>query len=235
MLIGININSCMDPYYETDSHIYLTLINCDGSEMIQLLKSYSWQVFFYDTDQKIIYKEHNEIVSIDLNTLQLETIFPPEAEEWDISNFETFPNLNKLIFWNWKDLYLLSLDTGNVENITNTDIIREEKVKLSPSEEYFAYIERESSYPDSIKWSIKYRNFDGSIDVFVKSQYSTTNNIFEYVDWIDDNTLIYISDDYSGERGIHTIQLDGSENHYLYEGILVWIILFQYCSSHPHS
>ncbi len=44
--------------------------------MIQLLKSYSWQVFFYDTDQKIIYKEHNEIVSIDLNTLQLETIFP---------------------------------------------------------------------------------------------------------------------------------------------------------------
>jgi len=223
MLIGININGCMDPYYETEGYSYLTLVNCDGSNKTQLSRVYTWNTFFYNNDQKLLYKKGaggvgDEIISIDLNTLQLETIFPPGTEEWDIDAFELFPSLNKVIFWAEYDLYSLSIDTGNVENITNTDLIREEKVNLSPSGEYFAYIEREGSYPDTIKWSIKYRNIEGSIDVFVKSQFSTNNNIFAYVDWINDNTIIYANRNIFGEPGIYKIQLDGSGDEYLYEG-----------------
>lgn len=221
-MIGLLIISC-EPVTETFFYQYLTLVNCDGTNKTQLSKVYTWNTFFYNNDQKLLYKKGvggvgDKIISIDLSTLQLDTIFPPETEEWDIDAFELFPSFNKVIFWAENDLYSLSIDTGNVENITNTDLLREEKVNLSPSEEYFSYIEQDFTYGDSIKWSIKYRNLDGSIDVFVKSQFSTNNNIFAYVDWIDDNTIIYINRNFFGEPGIYKIRLDGSEDNCLYEG-----------------
>ncbi len=221
LLTGIVLTSCGEGPYYVEAHEYLTLINCDGSDKIHLSEDTCGKVFFYDNDHKIIYARDNEIISFDLSELQSYIIFPPETEEWSIWYIEIFQDFDNILFCNdsnrW-DLYLYTIETENVENLTNTEEKREGNVKLSPSEDYFSYIEKDYTYVDSIKWSIKYRNLDESINETVISKFQTCGTTFRTVNWIDDNTLIYINDEFCLNPGLYTINLDGSENQLIYDG-----------------
>lgn len=224
ILIGIFISSCTEGHTYTEVYEYLTLINYDGSSKVQLSEDNPGKTFFYQNDDKLVYKWQNEILSIDLNSMQFETIFPFNNEEWYISNYEMFPNLLKIIFWdgtNERDLYLFTLDTGIVENLTNTLEKKEDSVKLSPSEELFVYIEKDYTFVDSIKWSIRYRNFEGNINETVTSKFQTCGTTYNYVDWIDDNTLIYVNDEFCLSPGLYTVNFDGSENQLIHSGLYI--------------
>jgi len=232
-IIGLLIIGC-EPETATYYYDYLTMINCDGSNKIQLAEFRSCNTIFYNNDQQLILIEpiggaREEITLLDLSTLQLETIFPVDSLEWDINNLEFFPNDNKLIFSQTGhingDMYLVSMESGNVENLTNTNSIVEGKVKASPNYEYFAYIEKNyNTYPDSVFWSLKYRNIDGSINLNVISEFST-ENAYSSVDWINENTLIYVNGKYFSEPGIYTVNVDGSNNQFIYEGFLLHLSL----------
>lgn len=223
ILTGVIITSCIEGHTYTEVYEYLTLINSDGSSKIHLSEDTCGTVFFYENDQKIIYARGNdEFISFDLSSLLSEIIFPLVPEELDIVSYDLFQECEKIIFWDQtteRDIHVATIETGENVNLTNTLDIREGSVKLSPTEEYFAYIEQDFTYVDSVLWSIKYRNFDGTINESVISKFQTCGTTFKYVDWIDDNTLIYINDEYCLEPGIYTIQLDGSEKLLVYEGL----------------
>jgi len=221
ILTGLLIISCGEGPTYTEAYEYLTLINCNGSDKIHLSEDNPGKVFFYENNHKIIFAERDEIISFDLSELQSEIIFPPETEEWSIWYFEIFQDFDNILFCNdsngW-DLYLYTIETENVENLTNTDEKREGNIKLSATEEYFVYIEKDYTIGDSIKWSIKYRNFDETINETVISKFGSCGTTFRTVDWIDDNTLIYINDEYCLEPGIYSVNLNGSENQLIYDG-----------------
>lgn len=224
VLLAVIFTACglESPSY-VEGREYISLINCDGTDKIHLKEGtvYTHRVSFYNNDQKIVFAGQNSFISYVLSTLQSEIVTLPETEEWDIGNFEIYQDSNSILFsndFNGWDIYLYSIATNELENLTYTDSIREEKVSLSPSEDYFAYIEREGSYPDTIKWSIKYRNLDGSVDVCVKTIFSQNSNNFLHVDWVDNNRLVYTSNDYWGNPGIYKINIDGSEDVCIQEG-----------------
>lgn len=221
LLVVILVACGLESPSYVEAREYISLINYNGTDKLHLQEGHVYRVSFYNNNQEIIFRGQNSFISYNVSTLQSEILSLPEIEDWDIGNFEIFQNSNNILFCNElneRDIYLYTIDTNEVENLTCTDSIREESVELSPSEEYFAYIEREGSYPDSIKWSIKYRNLDGSVDLYVKSIFSLHNNIFSYVDWINNNQLIYASNDLWGNPGIYKINLDGSEDDCLHEG-----------------
>ncbi len=219
-----------EPITETYYYDYLTMINCDGTNKIQLTDYSAGHSIFYDNNSKILHKTkisypYDQIVSLDLNTLSINTILPTDTTNYDISDFELFPNLNKIIFWGPTsidcDIYLGSIESGTVEVLTNTDSIVEGYVKPSPNYEYFAYIQKHYfELPDSVLWSLKFRNLDGYIDVVVDSEFSSENS-YSSVDWIDENTLIYVNGKYFSEPGIYVINTDGTNNQYIYEGFLI--------------
>jgi hypothetical protein len=226
LVTGFMITRCIggleDPDY-TEFYEYLTLINCDGSEKVHLTKEDNpGKVFFYNNDQKIIYaRGDDEIISFDISTLQSEIIFPLVPEELDMFGYDFFQEFEKIIFWDKtteRDIHIATIETGEIENLTNTLDIWEGSVKLSPTEEYFAYIENDFTYGDSIKWSIKYRNFDGSTNETVKSTFAGVAPELRYLDWISNEKIMYSCSDSGNIPGIYAINLDGSENQLIYEG-----------------
>jgi hypothetical protein len=140
-----------------------------------------------------------------------------------MNGYELFHELQKVIYWegttDW-DILVATIETGEIEYLTNTIDIREEKVKLSSTEEYFVYIEKDYTYVDSVLWSIKYRNFDGSINETVISKFQGIGpGEFRYVDWIDSDTLIYSDNDAGINPGIYLINIDGTNKQHIFEGL----------------
>ena len=223
ILLAVIIVACgfEKPYY-TENHEYLSLINCDGSDKIHLFEGTCGKVSFYDNDQKILYNSGDDIISFDLSSLQSEIFFSPEPDIWYMNGYELFHEFQKVISWegttDW-DILVATIETGEIEYLTNTYDIREEKVKLSPTEEYFVYIEKDYTYVDSVLWSIKYRNFDGSINETVTSKLARVVQQFRAVDWIDNDTLIYSDNDSNNNPGIYTINIDGSNKQYIFNGL----------------
>ena len=222
ILTGIILTSCGEGHYYIEAHEYLSLINCDGSDKIHLFEGSAGKVSFYDNDQKILYNSGDDIISFDLSSLQSEIFFSPEPDIWYMNGYELFHEFQKVISWegttDW-DILVATIETGEIEYLTNTYDIREEKVKLSPTEEYFVYIEKDYTYVDSVLWSIKYRNFDGSINETVTSKLANFAQQFRSVDWIDNDTLIYSDNDSNNNPGIYTINIDGSNNQYIFNGL----------------
>jgi len=223
ILTGIVITSCIEGHTYTEVYEYLTLINCDGSDKIHLSEDTCGKVVFYENDQKIIYaRGDDEFISFDLSTLQSEIIFPLVPEELDMSGYDFFQEFEKIIFWdktNERDIHAATIENGEIENLTNTLDIWEGSVKLSPTEEYFAYIEQDFTFEDSVLWSIKYRNFDESINETVISKFSGVAVEFRFVDWINNNKLIYSDNDSGNNPGIYSINLDGTEKQHIFEGL----------------
>ncbi|MDP8267867.1 MAG: hypothetical protein P9L97_03980 [Candidatus Tenebribacter davisii] len=224
ILTGIILTSCgLEGNYYIEAHEYPTLINCDGSDKIHLFEGYAGKVSFYDNDQKILYASGDDIISFDLSSLQSEIFFSPEPDIWYMNGYELFHELQKVIYWegttDW-DILVATIETGEIEYLTNTIDIREEKVKLSSTEEYFVYIEKDYTYVDSVLWSIKYRNFDGSINETVISKFQGIGpGEFRYVDWIDSDTLIYSDNDAGINPGIYLINIDGTNKQHIFEGL----------------
>ena len=230
LMIGLLIISC-EPETETVFYEYLTLINCDGSEKVHLNEDRTGRVHFCDNNQKIIYTKQDDFILLDLNTLQSEIIFPPESDIWSMNGYELFHEFQKIIYWeattDW-DILVATIETGEIENLTNTLDIREGKVKLSPSEEYIAYIERDYTHTDSVFWSIKYQNFDGSIENTVYSKLQGYGpGEFRYVDWINESKLLYCDNDAGINPGIYSINLDGTDMQQIFSGLYLEFSLSQ--------
>ena len=224
LIILAFISSCnFDPFgYEetlTEYYEHLTLINCDGANKIDLSEDIiiDSKIFFSEDDQNFFVNYSGMIQSFDLNSKQLNAVFPLGFEEYNISGFEMFNGFEQVLYGDVQgDLFTGTIGTNSFENLTNTIEKRESKPKLSPSGEFFLYIERDFTFTDSVLWSIKYRNFDGSIDDTVVSKFAYITGGYFFVDWIDENTLLYCENGVEITSGLYAVSLDGSNKQLLF-------------------
>ena len=225
IILSVILVSCglEEPTY-TEAYEYLTIINCDGTEKIHLTdEDNPITVHFNSNNSKFIFERQDKIISFDLNSLQSEVIFPLSSEEISIFGYEVFQEFEKIIFWDQateRDLHVATIETGDVVNLTNTLEKKEDNAKLSPTEEYYVYIERDYVLEDSVKWSIIYRNFEGTINETIISKYQGNGpGEFYYVDWVSNDTLLYSDNDANINPGIYTINIDGSNKQYIFNGL----------------
>jgi hypothetical protein len=224
LLTILIIASCVfGPETKINDYYYLTLMNCDGSEKIQVSQDFVIynQTQFTPDNQKIFFKENGIIYTYELFNQQIQAYFPDDLDVFNITRYVFYDDFDELIYWNHSDdwdLYYGNVSTGDYVNLTNTPQKREEEAKLSPSNELIAFIEKDFSYADSVLWSIKYRNLDGSIENTVTSRFGTVLSEYKYVDWINEDKLLLIDRDPYGSPGLYSIGLDGSNKQQLSAG-----------------
>ena len=230
VLLTALLVGCSDIFYdffhetETEYHYYLSLINCDGTDKVQLMDTESSSVISFYDEQNIFIYGSRKLLLYNLNSLESEVLFPPENLEWLVSGFELYDNNQQILYWYTRadrDIWNASIATGEIVNLTNTPDIKEDNMKLSPSEELFVYTAINYTVSDSVIWSLEYRDFTNNIAHTVISRSTGVYGGFLYVDWISEDKLLYTDNNAGINPGIYIINLDGTDKQCLFEGFYI--------------
>jgi len=222
ILTGLLIISCSESPTYTEAYEYLSLINCDGTNYTKLMET-SYYPLSFSNAQEILFGGNDRIFSFDLDTFESTMLYPTDGTEWNSSGFELYEQNQKILYWYGggdQDIWNVTIETGEIENLTNSPNIRERYAKLSPSEDKFAFIEIDYTNQDSIIWSLKYRDFDSTInETIISKKQGEGQGEFQYVDWISEDRLLYTDNDAGLNSGIYIINSDGSNKQFITEGL----------------
>lgn len=189
----------------------------DGSNVTHLIDRTPGSVQFTPNDEKIIGKDSG-IWSINLDGSGFTYLVDSLSIDVSLPSFS--PDGSKIAFAA-DDIYIMDIDGTNLKNLTNSPDVRDRYPHFSPDGDSIVYA-TDSDSETTI--SIIDKNGENTRKVIISTSTEPYPCYYYYPCYnISGDKIYYI---YLGEqRGLYSINNDGTENTLLFEGILKSYIL----------
>lgn len=215
-------------WYAIERIIYedwLCTVNTDGTDLNYLRPAVGGYLVVTPDSERVISVGSKHIYSMDIDGSNLITLSDSIHTFHPRPSVAKTPGGNKVIFHgclgNPWDIYEIDLETNELTNLTNTPDIHELDPHYSNDGTKIAYVTR--TIPDSII-TLSVMSYNGTNNRIIK-EYNNPDSYDSYYQYPvfshDDDKIFYIWSVPSTseiERGLHSVNIDGSNDRYLFEG-----------------